>query len=189
MTLSQLQGIWLPFGRGVLIHSINVGKGRVISTKSRCPCVVDFAVVSQTNQSSQIHQSTTLDLISEFNKLATSKKEITDQNDGEQSIFQKAWKYLSSFLFGEEAEGQQKQKVEIKTETETETETETLILVQPPSINQLKKEVGQELAKTPCCSTYQLIIKTRDSIRQEEMASHIINEVNVDCFSTMFRFD
>ena len=39
-----------------------------------------------------------------------------------------------------------------------------------------KKEIN-----TPC-STYQIIVKTRDSIRQEEMASHIINEVIIDCF-------
>ena len=39
MTLSHFHGLWLPLGKGMLIHSIYLPGCKVISTKSRCPCV------------------------------------------------------------------------------------------------------------------------------------------------------
>lgn len=44
MTLEPMGGLWLPLGAGMLITQIHADSCKAFSTKSRCPCLMEFEV-------------------------------------------------------------------------------------------------------------------------------------------------
>lgn len=153
MTLSQFNGIWLPLNGGMLIHSIHESECRVISTKSRCPCVIEFEVSSRQtyHHTTMKHQKNTVHLSPMSSK---------------PSFFQWLWSLPlslrntpSSVSLDNESFSQQK--------IESISNDDSIIVVTSDKL--FPKETNHSL--------YKIIIKTRDTIRQEEMASHLINEV------------
>lgn len=153
MTLSQFNGIWLPLDRGMLIHSIHESECRVISTKSRCPCVIEFEV----SYRRPFH-----------NTLTKHQKNVVHISpmSSKPSFFQWLWSFPLSlrnphFSGSLDNESFPQQNIEpIKND-------DSIIVVTSDRL--FPKETNN--------SFYKVIIKTRDTIRQEEMASHLINEV------------
>ena len=145
MTLSQFNGMWLPLGSGMIIHSIHVAECRVISTKSRCPCVLEFVVSSRLPTYQSVYQPK--------RNPVTLSPILTKP-----SFFQ----WICSFLPFSSPSLSTKG---FDIEPFSPVHEESVVVV---SSNQSFLHH----------SHYKVIIKTRDTIRQEEMASHLINEVN-----------
>ena len=133
MTLSQFNGMWLPLGKGMMVHSILIDECRVISTKSRCPCVIKFAV------SSRIHSCSSTNVISNQVSLSPALPTPTCSQ------------WISSFLPSAWLSPLPQKSADIEPFPPTDETSH---------------------------SFYKVIIKTREFIRQEEMASHLINEVS-----------
>ena len=150
MTLSHFHGLWLPLGKGMLIHSIYLPGCKVISTKSRCPCVIEFEVIGKNNQSKQNTQYSHFDL--PFTPLSNQS-----------SFLHWISQYLPfHHLF------QYEEKISPKHDDSY------LIVSSTPHTSSL--------------SHYKVIIKTRDTIRQEEMISHVLHEVFISVFFSIDTF-
>ena len=150
MTLSHFHGLWLPLGKGMLIHSIYLPGCKVISTKSRCPCVIEFEVIGKNDQSKQNTQP------SHFNE---SFIPLSNQPS--------FLHWISQYL-----PFQHSLRDEEKTTVSSKHDDSYLIVSSTPHTTSL--------------SHYKVIIKTRDTIRQEEMISHVLHEV---FFGSFFLID
>lgn len=141
MTLSQFNGMWLPLGKGMIVHSIHVTECKVISTKSRCPCVLEFVVSSR--------------LPSRPSSIQPKRSQVSISPILTKPSF---FQWICSFLPFYSAPPLSTKSYDME-----------------PFSPVTEESVGNQSFFHH--SLYKVIIKTRDTIRQEEMASHLINEV------------
>ena len=161
MALESMNGLWLPLGAGMMISQLHADRCKVFSTKSRCPCLMEFEAKGARHTAV-------------LYKRVKRKPFLDAPSHLSQPSF---WAWLCSwFCLGP----QPSVDVEpfpsrcVATEAVIDTVVDTVNMVNMVNTVNTVNTVNRIKSQA---SAFRVMVKTHEAMYQEEMAAHLIDEV------------